>query len=93
MPRKKNQEEFIADAHKVHRNKYDYSKVVYRNNKEPVTIICREHGEFQMLPMYHLNGGICPKCNGRNLTTPGNSYIEDSGDPEVVYFSIATSKN
>ena len=57
------------EARKEHGDEYDYSKAVYKNNKEPVTIICREHGEFQMLPMYHLNGGICPKCNGRNLTT------------------------
>ena len=60
---------WIKEARKVHGDRYDYSKVVYNNNKDSVTIICPDHGEFQQMPMYHLKGGICPKCNGRNLTT------------------------
>lgn len=60
---------WINEAHKVHGNRYDYSKVDYRNNHDPITIICPDHGEFLQLPFYHLKGGICPKCNGRNLST------------------------
>jgi hypothetical protein len=44
--RRKTKEEFIADAKKVHGNKYDYSKVIYINNKVEVCIICPIHGEF-----------------------------------------------
>ena len=66
---KHTREWWIKEARKVHGDRYDYSKVVYNNNKDYVTIICPEHGEFQQMPMYHLKGGICPKCNGRNLTT------------------------
>ena len=57
-------EEFMEKAIKIHRNKYDYSKVVYVNAHEYVTIICPEHGEFQQMPYSHLNGRGCPKCAG-----------------------------
>ncbi len=39
-------EEFIAKAKAVHGDKYDYSKVDYKGNKDPVIIICPKHGEF-----------------------------------------------
>jgi hypothetical protein len=39
-------EEFIKIAKKLHGNKYDYSKVEYKNCKTKVCIICPKHGEF-----------------------------------------------
>lgn len=61
---------FIEKARKIHGDKYDYSKVVYRNAMEAVTIICPEHGEFSMAPNNHINRGDgCPKCAGRGLNT------------------------
>ena len=68
MPKRKTKEEFIADAVKVHGNKYDYSEVVYVNNKTNVCIICPEHGRFFMRPDCHiiLKQG-CPKCGYTNL--------------------------
>ena len=62
-------EEFIEKAKKVHGNKYDYSKVVYKNNRTKICIICPIHGEFWQLPSFHLNGCNCPKCKGKNITT------------------------
>ena len=53
---------FIAKANEIHKNKYDYSKVEYKNAKEKVCIICPEHGEFWQTPNSHLNGSECPKC-------------------------------
>lgn len=47
---------------KVHRNIYDYSKVEYLQNKIPVLIICKKHGEFKQLSNKHLLGQGCPKC-------------------------------
>lgn len=38
-------ETFIEGAIKVHGGKYDYSKVVYKNNATHVLIVCPEHGE------------------------------------------------
>lgn len=49
-------EEFIEKATKVHGNKYNYSNVVYINNKTPVTIKCNDCGNvFDMRPDYHSN--------------------------------------
>lgn len=53
---------FIKDAIEVHGNRYDYSKVVYKTNKDKVTIICPKHGEFNQTPNTHLRGCGCPKC-------------------------------
>lgn len=62
-------EQFILKALTVHGNKYDYSKVEYKNNKTKVCIICPIHGEFWQLPSFHLNGCNCSKCKGKNITT------------------------
>ena len=50
-------------ARKIRGDEYDYSKANYVNKTTRVTIICREHGEFEQLPGDHLykNAG-CPKC-------------------------------
>lgn len=55
-------EEFIDRVQKIHGDKYDYSKVEYKNTHTPVVIICPEHGEFNMRPANHLKGQGCPKC-------------------------------
>lgn len=56
-------EDFITRARKIHGNRYDYSKVDYKNLKEKVCIICSEHGEFWQAPKDHLDGCGCKKCN------------------------------
>lgn len=56
-------EEFISRAHIVHKNKYNYSLVEYKNNRTPVKIICEKHGEFMQIPDNHLNGHGCPSCS------------------------------
>lgn len=55
-------EYFIAKAREIHGNRYDYSKVVYINNKTKVCIICPEHGEFWQRPDKHLQGHGCTFC-------------------------------
>ena len=62
-------ESFIEKARKVHRDKYDYSKVEYKNNRTKVCIICPEHGEFWQKPDYHLSGCGCPKCGLATIST------------------------
>lgn len=62
MSRRKTVEEFITEARAIHGNKYDYSKVEYKNTNNKVCIICPTHGEFYQAPHSHLNGSGCPKC-------------------------------
>lgn len=72
---KLNREKFIEKARAIHGDKYDYSKVIYKNAKTKVCIICKErdefgveHGEFWQTPDSHLRGGECPKCKHKVLT-------------------------
>jgi hypothetical protein len=55
---------FVAKAELVHKNKFDYSKVEYLNNKTPVIICCPIHGDFSQRPDGHLQGHGCDKCGG-----------------------------
>ncbi len=51
--------EFIKRAIKIHNNKYDYSKVEYKNAHTKITIICKKHGKFKQSPNSHLRGRGC----------------------------------
>lgn len=62
--KRKTKDEFIIESNIIHNNKYDYSKVEYKNNKTKVCIICPEHGEFMQCPQDHIRGRGCTKCNG-----------------------------
>lgn len=67
MGKKLTTDEWIKKAQKVHKNKYDYTKVNYINSQTKVCIICPEHGEFWQRPASHLQGNGCKKC-ANNVT-------------------------
>lgn len=54
--------EFIRRARLVHGDKYDYSKVDFKNVHTKVDIICPIHGVFPRYPKAHWRGDGCPKC-------------------------------
>ena len=62
----KTTKDFISEAKKVHGDKYDYSKVEYKNNTSKVCIICPIHGEFWQSPKLHLKGCGCAYCSGKH---------------------------
>lgn len=92
-------EEFIRRAREVHGDKYDYSKVVYVDNKTKVCIICPIHGEFWQTPHAHLSGQGCRKCgyidNHINATKTTLSFIKEAravhGD--LYDYSLVDYKN
>ncbi len=55
------QEQFISDATRIHRGRYDYSKVNYINSGTKVEIICKKHGSFWQTPNNHRKRN-CPNC-------------------------------
>ena len=57
------EKEWIERANKIHKGKYDYSKIIYKGSKEKVCIICPKHGEFWQEANSHLKGCKCPKCS------------------------------
>src|SRR5690606_28005755 len=66
-------EEFIKNAYKVHKNKYEYSKVKYKGYNKKVTIICKEHGEFSQTAGHHIRGCGCPDCANKKYKGYGGS--------------------
>jgi len=56
---------FIKKSKEKFGDRFDYSKVVYVNSQTPVTLICKEHGEFSVNMYRHLysKDGLCPLCN------------------------------
>ena len=65
--KRKSKENFIDEAIKVHNNKYDYSKVNYKNTNTKVNIVCPEHGIFEQQPADHLRGHGCSKCSSKDI--------------------------
>lgn len=71
-------EEFIECARKIHGDKYDYSKVEYKNARTEVCIICPDHGEFWQVPYVHIGIGCgCPSCNSSKLEDDVSKIFPD----------------
>jgi len=60
-------ESFVTKTKTVHNNKYDYTKVDFKNSRTKVIITCPIHGDFEQIPTSHINGYGCYKC-GNNLS-------------------------
>lgn len=61
---------------KKHGEKYDYSKVTYKDEKTKIIITCKLHGDFKQTPGSHMFGSGCPKCNGRHFNYSNNDIIK-----------------
>lgn len=58
-----NEARFLAAARAKFDGRFDYSEVVYRRQKLPITIRCPRHGDFSQTPDKHLQSlHGCPKC-------------------------------
>ena len=58
-------ETYLELINERYNDKYDFSKIVYINRKTPITVICKEHGEFNISPIHLLNNHEaehCPIC-------------------------------
>ena len=66
---------FISKAIKIHKDRYDYSKVNYINAKTKINIICKAHGEFEQTPSNHLSKYNCQKC-AKNFKLDTLEFIE-----------------
>lgn len=70
--------DFIIKAKKVHRDKYDYSKVIYKNYHTKVLITCPIHGEFWQYPCSHIHGSGCPICSESTLEKELRKLFDDN---------------
>jgi hypothetical protein len=53
---------FTEKARKIHGEKYDLSKAVYRSSSEKIEIVCQVHGPFLIRASNFLRGVGCAKC-------------------------------
>ena len=85
-------ESFIVEAKEIYGDRYDYSKVAYKNSEHRVVVTCPVHGDFQVYAREHLDGKGCPKCEkgekfiGRLKEKFGDKF----GLDEFVYDSSTT---
>ena len=69
---------FIEKSKLIHGDKYDYSKVDYKNANTKIIIICKIHGEFYKTPSKHTNSKQgCAKCSGYYIPTT-DEFIENA---------------
>jgi hypothetical protein len=74
--------QWIDKANDKWKGLYDYSNSEYLNSKTKLTVICKKHGPWQVMPVNHVSGGKgCPKCgidkNRINLIKPVEKFIEE----------------
>lgn len=86
---------FIAKAMMRHGDKFDYSKVIYKNGDEKVCIICPKHGEFWQTPRQHLRTCGCPRCgieaNAMSRRDTYDEFMTKLGDDVKERFSFDES--
>ena len=71
-----NSDIFVENAKKIHGDKYDYSKVEYKDSKTKVYIICPKHGGFWQKPYNHLRGRGCSLCKESSLEKEIRCFLE-----------------
>jgi hypoxanthine phosphoribosyltransferase len=79
-----NTTEFVLKASTIHKCKYSYEFVVYKNAITNVDIFCPKHGIFKQTPDVHLRGCGCPKCK----TSAPISKISDMLDRLDISYTI-----
>jgi very-short-patch-repair endonuclease len=62
--------DFLKRANKIYGEAFDYSASVFSGWRNDLTIICKQHGPFNLSPYYHttIKQG-CPVCSGKVITT------------------------
>ena len=80
---------FIAEAKEIYGDRYDYSKVDYKNRDHRVVVTCPVHGDFQVYAREHLDGKGCPKCEKgeKFLAKLKEKFGDKFGLDEFIYES------
>ena len=78
-------EEALLRAIEIHGDRYDYSKFDYQGDNYKATVICKSHGEFDIIPSNHFKGNGCSKCI--NIYSKAELEIRDflSSNIDIVH--------
>jgi hypothetical protein len=70
MPAKLTTETFLKRAVAVHGDKYDYSESKYINSTTSLSVVCPDHGAWNVRASNHIHRESgCPACSGRKKLT------------------------
>ncbi len=73
--------EFLERANSLHDSKYDYSAIIYDHGSDKITVICPEHGPWEVLASAHVkrNPTGCPTCGSikraKGRCTTQNEFV------------------
>lgn len=90
--RLKKLETFIEEASRIHKDKYNYSKVDYKNNKSLIMVICPIHGSFKQRVSAHISGQGCMFC-GQTSNYKRSNYIEKAKERKVIFYILKCFNN
>jgi len=86
-------DDFIKKAKEIHKNKYNYSRVIYKNGKEKVEIICSKHGSFWQSPQKHVNRGDgCPECMYENRKMTIKDFVKRAKEIHINKYDYSNIK-
>jgi hypothetical protein len=71
-----NGDKFIKKVTEKYGDRYDYSEVVYKTNKTPITIICKKHGKFVQTPNAHISATGCKQCATKSKEVYTDEFIK-----------------
>lgn len=80
---------FLENAKIIHDDKYEYCLVKYVNSHTKIKIICPEHGIFAQLPVIHLKGSGCPKCEATGFSKMAISWLQQISLKENIFIQHA----
>jgi len=60
--RKVSKEEFLRRCIEKHGTLFDYTNIDFVSMGTPITLYCKNHGDFVILPSTHMNGAGCKSC-------------------------------
>ena len=80
-------DEYLNEFIKLYGNKYDYSLVKWEGASCAISVICNNHGLFDILPYMHKIGKECPKCSNRYslISIEWLSYMEIKNSIKIIH--------
>lgn len=80
-------EEYLNEFIKLYDNKYNYSLVEWKGASSTISVICNNHGIFDILPYMHKIGKECPKCSNRysQISIEWLSYMEIINSIKIIH--------
>jgi very-short-patch-repair endonuclease len=82
---KKEKYDFVKYCKNIFSNKYDYSKMEYKNMNTKVTLTCKNHGDFRIIPgkhKYSFQG--CPECSKEENSSYPEKYFNKNLNLEKI---------